>query len=201
MSLVSLKICYKRFIPWLASEHWWKLRHRAIIWFGRTLQAMAEPWTPTKSPPVPLSMPASFACGAQGFNDVCSNSVPLFLPLNHMLNSAEIFQSLWRAWRGPLCASPGKCLERLAHTATTLTKPSMEPLSAPLAIAIFKGIILLSPLFSFVSLPPQTGQYFTPNETGCRFQSSTFASSVCDFAIFVLLNALCRRMMNGCRAK
>lgn len=51
------------------------------------------------------------------------------------------------------------------HTVATSTKPLVEPLSAVLDTAVFKGIILLSPLFSFVSLP-QNRAIFQPKLNG-----------------------------------
>lgn len=130
------------------------------IWSNRTLQAMGEPQRPPEPSCAPLCATV-LACGAQGFNDAHTHCMPLSLPLNHVLNSVEIFQWPRRTWRGPLSASPGRGLDTLAHTATVLTKPLVEPLSAALEIATFKGIILLSPLFSFVSLP-QNRAIFPP---------------------------------------
>jgi len=42
----------------------------------------------------------------------------------------------------------------MAHVETTLTKLLVEPLSAALEIAVFRGIVWLSAQFSLVSLPP-----------------------------------------------
>lgn len=118
-----------------------------------------------------------------GFGEVCTNFVPLSLPLNQVLNSVEVFQLSPRVWTSS--ASPGRCLDRLAHAVTALTKP----LSAALEMAMLKRIILISPLFSFVSLPPNR-VIFPPNEMGCHCQNSTFDSSVW-LCHLVLLNTLC----------
>ena len=127
-----------------------------VIWSNRTLQAMEEPWRPPEVSCAPLCA-GVLAHGTQEFNDAGTDFVPLSPPLNPTLNSVDIFLWSWRAWRGPLSASLVRCLDRLAHSETGLTKL--------LKIAMFKGIILLSPLFSLVSLP-QNRAIFHPKWNG-----------------------------------
>lgn len=105
-SLVNLKTGYKRAFPWLAPEHWWKLRHSAVMGFG--------PTGLFKSSCAPLCA-GVLTKGAQGFKDACASFVPLSPPLNCVLNSVKTSQCPRRAWGGPLCVSPGRCLDRLAH--------------------------------------------------------------------------------------
>lgn len=173
-------------------------QHSDVIWSNRTLQAMAEPWRPPEPSCTPLCA-GVLAHGSQGFSDACTNFVPLSSPLNHVLNSVETFQWPRQAWRGPLSAFPGRCLDRLAHIATALTKPLVEPLSAALEIVMFKGIILLSPVFSFVSLPPNRA-IFHPKWNGLSL-SEQHIWLLCATLPFLSCCILCRRMMNDCRAK
>lgn len=102
----------------------------------------------SSSPPVPLC-PGVLTKGGQGFKGACASFVPLSPPLNHVLNSVKTSQ-----WPGEdICVYLQVDVWTGWYTVTTLTNPLVEPLCAVLETAVFKGIILLSPLFSFVSLP------------------------------------------------